>query len=83
MARTSTASFTAAVIGANLYPFIRASFPIVSGGNQFLPNWHVEAMAHHLSEVMKGRMRRLIITVPPRSLKHLRQRRFARFRSGP
>ncbi len=26
MARTSTASFTAAVIGANFYPFIRASF---------------------------------------------------------
>jgi len=65
MARTSTASFTAAVIGANLYPFIRASFPIVSGGNQFLPNWHVEAMAYQLNEVMKGRIRRLIITVPP------------------
>ena len=48
MARTSTASFTAAVIGANFYPFIRASFPIVSGGNQFLPNWHVEAMAYQL-----------------------------------
>ena len=65
------ASLAAAIIGANFYPFIRASFPIVSGGDQFLPNWHVEAMAYELSEVMKGRTRRLIITVPPRSLKSI------------
>ncbi len=43
----------------------------MSGGSPYLPNWHVEAMAHELSEVMKGRKRRLIITVPPRSLKSI------------
>ena len=61
----------AAIIGSDLYAFIRASFPIVSGGRQFLPNWHVEAMAYELSEVMRGITRRLIITVPPRSLKSI------------
>ena len=65
------ASLAAAIIGTDLYSFIRASFPIVSGGSQFLPNWHVEAMAYELSEVMRGRTRRLIITVPPRSLKSI------------
>ena len=61
----------AAIIGTDLYSFIRASFPIVSGGGEFLPNWHVEAMAYALTEVLGGRMRRLIITVPPRSLKSI------------
>jgi predicted phage terminase large subunit-like protein len=65
------ASLVAAIIGSDLYAFIRASFPIVSGGRQFLPNWHVEAMAYELSEVMRGITRRLIITVPPRSLKSI------------
>jgi hypothetical protein len=44
----------AAIIGTDLYSFIRASFPIVAGGRQFLPNWHVEAMSYELSEVMRG-----------------------------
>jgi predicted phage terminase large subunit-like protein len=65
------APLVAAIIGSDLYAFIRASFPIVSGGRQFLPNWHVEAMAYELSEVMRGITRRLIITVPPRSLKSI------------
>jgi hypothetical protein len=65
------ASLAAAIIGSDLYSFIRASFLIISGGPQFLPNWHMEAMAYELSEVMRGRTRRLIITVPPRSLKSI------------
>src|SRR5947209_7204899 len=65
------ASLVAAIIGSDLYAFIRASFPIVSGGRQFLPKWHVEAMAYELSEVMRGITRRLIITVPPRILKSI------------
>ena len=39
-------SLTAAIFGTDLYSFIQASFPIVSGGNHFLPNWHVEAMCY-------------------------------------
>jgi hypothetical protein len=59
------ALLAAAIIGTDLHSFIRASFPIVSGGDEFLPNWHVEAMAYALAEVLGGRTRRLIITVPP------------------
>jgi predicted phage terminase large subunit-like protein len=67
----SPASVATAIIGTDLYSFIRASFPVISGGGHFLPNWHVEAMSYELGEVMRGRTRRLIITVPPRSLKSI------------
>src|SRR5829696_3113606 len=36
-----------------------------------LHNWHLEALAYHLGEVAAGRCQRLLITVPPRSLKSL------------
>jgi predicted phage terminase large subunit-like protein len=60
-----------AMIGTDFYSFVQASFPIVSGGGRLRSNWHIEAMAHELIEVMRGKTRRLIITVPPRSLKSI------------
>ncbi len=65
------ATLVAAILGTDLYSFVQASFPIVSGGGHFLPNWHIEAICHELSQVINGRTRRLIITVPPRSLKSI------------
>src|SRR5260370_29312423 len=65
------ATFVAAILGTDLYSFVQASFPIVSGGGRFLPNWHIEAICHELSQVINGNTRRLIITVPPRSLKSI------------
>jgi hypothetical protein len=64
-------SVVAAILGTDFYAFIQAVFPIVSSGDRFLPNWHIEAMSHELSRVLKGETRRLIITVPPRSLKSI------------
>jgi hypothetical protein len=40
------ATFVAAILGTDLYSFVQASFPIVSGGGGFLPNWHIEAICH-------------------------------------
>src|SRR6266481_1743402 len=65
------ATLVAAILGTDLYSFVQASFPIVSGGGRFLPNWHIEAICNELSQVIKGETRRLIITVPPRSLKSI------------
>jgi hypothetical protein len=42
---------------------------VVSPGAAFQGNWHIEAIAYALSRVMRGEIRRLIITVPPRNLK--------------
>ena len=34
-------------------------------------NWHLDAVTYKLAQVAKGYIRRLIITLPPRSLKSL------------
>ena len=61
----------AAILGTDFYSFVQASFPLISGGQRLLANWHIEAIAYNLVEVFRGRTRRLIITVPPRSLKSI------------
>jgi hypothetical protein len=61
----------AAMMRTDLYTFVRASFPIVSPGATFLPNWHVEGMTTSLMHVLTGDITRLIITVPPRHLKSI------------
>lgn len=60
-----------AVLRTDFYSFFRAVFPIVSTSGPFLPNWHVQAIAHALEQVRLGKIRRLLITVPPRYLKSL------------
>jgi predicted phage terminase large subunit-like protein len=51
--------------------FIRMSFDLLTHGEPLLMNWHVEAMAYHLEQVRLGRIKRLIINLPPRYLKSL------------
>jgi hypothetical protein len=34
-------------------------------------NWHLEAIAYYLTRVLEGEIKRLIITIPPRSLKSI------------
>jgi predicted phage terminase large subunit-like protein len=60
-----------AVVRTDLYSFVQWGFPIVSGGKHLQLNWHLEAMAYALTDVINGNTRRLIITVPPRSLKSI------------
>ena len=40
-------------------------------GTKYLPNWHLEAMAWRLQCVLDGDIKRLLITMPPRSLKSI------------
>ena len=57
--------------------FIRQSFPVfigkvfktVSPGAEYLPNWHIYAIAEYLAACERGEIRRLIINMPPRYLK--------------
>jgi hypothetical protein len=48
--------------------FIRMSFDLLMHGEPLLMNWHIEAMAYHLEQVRLGRIKRLIINLPPRYL---------------
>lgn len=55
----------------DLAAFVHRSFQVVSPGNAYRHNWHVEALAWHLREVFERRIRRLVITMPPRNLKSI------------
>src|SRR6185369_646821 len=75
MSRSTALSRDQAVIDAvlrtDLYAFVQAIFPIVSGGSELMLNWHVDAMCEALSMVILGKTKRLIITLPPRNLKSI------------
>ena len=60
-----------ALLAQELMPFTAFAFGVVRPGIPFKPNWHLEAVTHKLSQVAKGEVRRLIITLPPRNLKSL------------
>src|SRR5262245_5762958 len=55
----------------DLVTFIHRVFQSVASGKPFLLNWHIEAIAHHLRLCLSGKIRRLIITLPPRQLKSI------------
>jgi predicted phage terminase large subunit-like protein len=61
----------AAALRSDLYSFVQAVFPIVSGQATFFPSPHIEAMTNALTKVLNGEIKRLAITVPPRSLKSI------------
>jgi predicted phage terminase large subunit-like protein len=60
-----------ALLALNLMAFTEFAFGVVRPGSTFKPNWHLEAITHKLSRVARGEVRRLIITLPPRTLKSL------------
>lgn len=49
--------------------FTERCFYETNAGMPFDHNWHFDAIAHELKQVMDGKVRRLLITMPPRSLK--------------
>ena len=59
------------LLANNLTSFTEFAFGVVRPGTPFKPNWHLEAVTHKLAQVANGEVRRLIITLPPRSLKSL------------
>ncbi len=60
-----------AVLREALSAFIAKVFQIVSPGEPFVPNWHIEVLADRLMRVHQGDIKRLLITLPPRSLKSI------------
>jgi hypothetical protein len=51
--------------------FLEKVFSILNPGQEFVPGWYIEAIAHQLERVRRGEIRRLIINMPPRSLKSI------------
>src|SRR5262245_20197517 len=60
-----------AVLRQDFRAFLHRSVLTLNPGGLFLPNWHIKAIAHVLDEVRAGRIKRLIINLPPRHLKSI------------
>src|SRR5438105_12675999 len=58
-----------ALLRKDFYSFIERAFYEINPETQFLPNWHIEKIAQELEECRSGNIKRLIINLPPRSLK--------------
>jgi predicted phage terminase large subunit-like protein len=55
----------------DLSTFIHRTFQTVTPAQSYLPNWHIDAMAWHLEQCAIGDIKRLVITLPPRSGKSI------------
>lgn len=55
----------------DLSSFIQRVFATVDPGSAYQHNWHIDAIAHQLERIERGEITRLIITMPPRSLKSI------------
>ena len=60
-----------AVLRQDFRAFLHRSVLALNPGGQFLPNWHIDAIAHVLEQVRAGKVTRLIINLPPRHLKSI------------
>jgi predicted phage terminase large subunit-like protein len=71
MPRYDSQALLKAALRRDLGAFIAKVFQTVSPGDEYLHNWHINAIVHELMEMHRGGERRLIITQPPRSLKSI------------
>jgi len=60
-----------ALLRLDFYAFIQRCFLQLNPSQHFLPNWHIEVIAAKLEACRQGKIRRLIINVPPRHLKSI------------
>jgi hypothetical protein len=60
-----------AILRSDLGYFAERCFCELNPQAAFLTNWHIKVIAAKLTAVREGKIRRLIINLPPRSLKSL------------
>jgi predicted phage terminase large subunit-like protein len=60
-----------AILRNDLKSFMRRSFASLLPNDVFHASWHIDAMAYHLELCRLGKIKRLIITLPPRSGKSI------------
>jgi len=49
--------------------FVEWSFAYLYPGQTLAPNWHLEVLAELADQIVEGKVRRVVIALPPRSLK--------------
>jgi predicted phage terminase large subunit-like protein len=60
-----------ALVRNDFRAFVHKGFVTLSPGQPYFRSWHVDAIAWQLERVRRGELRRLIINMPPRSLKSI------------
>jgi predicted phage terminase large subunit-like protein len=60
-----------AVLRQDLHSFTRKTFNTLNPGQRFEPEWYIQAITYQLERVRRGKINRLIINLPPRSLKSI------------
>lgn len=60
-----------AVLRKDFNSFINKAFYTINPSVEYQSNWHIRLIAEHLQAVQNGDIKRLIINVPPRSLKSI------------
>ena len=63
--------FLNAALRNDFASFLHRCFLTLNPGARFIPNWHHDAVAYNLERVLAGEVTRLIINLPPRSLKSI------------
>lgn len=58
-----------ALLRSDFCAFLERSFYELNPETRYFPNWHIEVIAQELEKCRRGEITRLIINVPPRSLK--------------
>jgi len=68
MAKISEQAYWVAV-RQDLKVFMQQAFGTIYPGKEFMDNWHIDAIVHHLTLAILGKQPRLIVNLPPRQLK--------------
>ena len=59
-----------AVYRTHFGAFTCEAFKALNPGQRLVPNWHIDAICHHVQQMVTGDARkRLILNLPPRTLK--------------
>lgn len=59
------------ILAKDFSVFLWKVFATVSPDDEFLPNWHIEAMTFCAERIIAGKLKRAIVTIPPRHLKSI------------
>lgn len=57
--------------GVSLSSFIRAAWHVLEPGRAYTHGWHIDAISDHLKAITDGGLTRLVINVPPGTMKSL------------
>lgn len=60
-----------ALLRRDFNAFLHKIFTTLAPSQTYVPTWQIEAIAYQLERVRRGELRRLIINMPPRSLKSI------------